>query len=243
MEKQIKIKSPDNHCIYGTWRSANCISKNLIIFVHGLTGNRNEHLFFNGADFFATRGFDSFRFDLYSGEKGGRNLSQVSLSIHAADLNQVVKYFRKKYQNIFVIGHSLGALVILRSEIKKIDGIIFWDGSGWLGPNLKKYLQFNKKLRAYILSWGCDYVINKKLVEDLNQKFEPQQLAGVLTEPFKVIAAGKGILVKTAKEYFAGAKGLKEMSIIKKATHCFDEEGVEKELFEETLSFLKRTIK
>jgi len=243
MEKQIKIKTKDNHCIYGTWRSAKRATKNLIIFVHGLTGNKNEHLFFNGADFFATHGFDSFRFDLYSGEKNGRNLTQVSMAIHAVDLDEVVKYFRKKYHNIFVIGHSLGALVILQSKIKQIEGIIFWDGSGWLGPNIKKYSRFNKKLNAYILPWGCDYILSKKLFNDLNKKIEPRRLASDIKIPFKVIAAGKGILKKTAQEYFAGAKGLKEISVIKNASHCFDEEGVEKEVFEETLSFLKRNIK
>ncbi|MEK6950379.1 MAG: hypothetical protein AABX13_01505 [Nanoarchaeota archaeon] len=56
----------------------------------------------------------------------------------------------------------------------------------------------------------------------------------------KIIVAGKGIIVKSGKEYFLQANQPKAFSSIAKATHCFDEEGTEEELFKETWGWVKR---
>ena len=50
MEKEIKIKTPDKHIIYGTLNTSKKNSNILLIFVHGLTGHRDEHIFYNGCD-------------------------------------------------------------------------------------------------------------------------------------------------------------------------------------------------
>jgi predicted alpha/beta-fold hydrolase len=49
MEKEIRIKTPDRHVIYGTLRIPKKKTGTLLVFVHGLTGHRNEHIFYNGA--------------------------------------------------------------------------------------------------------------------------------------------------------------------------------------------------
>ena len=64
-----------------------------------------------------------------------------------------------------------------------------------------------------------------------------------LNKPLKIIAAGKGILVKGSRDYFKVAREPKELSIIKGATHCFDEEGKGDILLMETLLWIKKYSK
>ena len=65
-QQKIKLKTDDDHTIYGTLDSSK--SKSLLIFVHGITGGQNEHHYFNAVPFFTTKDFDTFRFDFYSRE-------------------------------------------------------------------------------------------------------------------------------------------------------------------------------
>ena len=95
MEKEIKIKTGSKY-IYGTLAKAKSKSKKLIIFVHGFTGHRNEHIFFNGAQYFGDEGFDTFRFDLYTGLKKARHFEETKISLHGKDITTVIKLFKKK---------------------------------------------------------------------------------------------------------------------------------------------------
>jgi len=240
MEKNVKIKTPDKHTIYGTLTTSKNQSLILIIFVHGLTGFKNEHQFFNGAKFFAAHGFNVFRFDLYSGEKGGRWLRDTSISIHTKDLDAVVKSFKKKFKKIFVIGHSLGGLTILNSDLANVDGVVLWDSSTNNWPKFKNFFKFKKNLKGFLMNWGMEYVIGKKMYDELMLISAPKELIAKINKPIKIIVAGNGGLKKAGAEYFRYAKPPKEFAIIAGAGHTFDEEGVEEKLFQSTFDFLKR---
>lgn len=239
MEKNLKIKTRDKYLVYGTLTTSQKPSSALVIFVHGLTGLKNEHQFFNGTKFFIDHGFNVFRFDLYSGEKGGRLLRDTSISIHAQDLNTVVKYFRKKFKKIFVIGHSLGGLTIFKTDLSKVEGIVLWDSSTNNWPKFKKFFKFKKSLKGFIMNWGMEYVLGKKMYNELMSVPTPKELAAKVNKPIKIIVAGNGDLKKAGAEYFCFAKHPKEFAVIAGAGHTFDEEGVEEKLFKSTLDFLK----
>lgn len=243
MEKNLKIKTPDKHTIYGILRVPAKKSSTLVVFVHGLVGYANEHIFYNGARFLAKRGVSSFRFDLYTDAPGGRKLHECGISTHAKDLNTVLKYFRKKYKTIFVVGHSLGGPTILMSNLALLDGIIFWDGTSSLKGRLRKDFSYSKKLGKYLITWGVQHTMSTKMHREWSDFPVPSQATRKVTKPFKVVAAGKGILVKAGKEYFKHAKGPKEFAIIEGAYHNFDEDGVEEKLFAETFSFIKKYSK
>lgn len=240
METSLKLKTSDKHIIYGTLRSSNTKSNVLLIFVHGLTGNQNEHIFFNGARFFEKQKIDTFRFDLYSGEKGGRSLSHCGISTHAQDLNTVVKYFRKKYKTIFVAGHSLGGVTVLASDTHFVDGIILWDSSQRNKLSAQTRKTYDKKREAYISTWGTEFLIGKQMKQEWESFPIPKIAIQNIHKPIKMIVAGKGWLINAGKEYFKYAQEPKAFSLIKGAGHTFDEDGVEQELFEETKRFIKK---
>ncbi|MEX0931854.1 MAG: alpha/beta hydrolase [Candidatus Paceibacterota bacterium] len=244
MERYTKFKTKDDHVIYGILNTSNRSSETLAIFVHGLTGHPNEHTFFNASRLFPKKGIDVFRFYLYAGEKGGRKLSECTIATHAKDLDTVISHFRKKYKTIAVIGHSLGGPTILKSDFLRVDNIILWDPS--CHTQSKKYLP--KKVRmdnreVCIDEWGTEFLVNPKMFEELfwfNGKNEIDLIRKIRV-PFKVIVAGKtASLNKGGKIYCDNANGPKELVVIKKAGHTFDEEGVEENLLSETLSWIKK---
>lgn len=243
MEKKIKIKTSDNHVIYGVLNTKEKKSDTLAIFVHGLTGHPNEHTFYNAAQSFPKRGVDVFRFALYTGEKGGRKLSECTISTHASDLDKVVSYFRKKYKSIAVIGHSLGSPTILKSATSKVDVIVLWDPSYLKhgSSDAPKKVKVNGK-ELCLEEWGTEYLLNLAMYKEWNEFNGTKELPLVskLGKPLKIIAAGKGILVEGSKKYIEVAKKPKDLTIIKNASHTFDEEGVEEKLLKETLDWVKK---
>ena len=243
MEDIIKIKTPDKYTIFGTLNKTAVKNNKLIIFIHELTGNQNEHLFFNASRFFPKNGLDVFRFNLYDGRKGTRSLVGCTVRIHAQDLNQVVKRFRNDYHSIFVIGHSLGGPTILQSNTDLVDGIVLLDPTSM--PSLldvvegtKSSLKFIKSLNAYSFDWGTTCLLGKEMSKEFGN-LNLKKLMKTVNKPIKLIFAEKGN-AKYGKRFFQYANQPKELTIIKGATHCFDEEGAEDKVFKETLSWLKR---
>lgn len=243
MEKVVKIRTKGGFIIQGilTLASKKAVGK-LVIFVHGLTGFKNEHIFYNGAAFFAKKGFDVFRFDLYPGGKGSRKLSRSTLKTHALDLNRVVKHFGK-YKKIFIVGHSLGGLTVLFADLKNISGIVLWDPSCNLKNELlglADYCRYNKALKAFIMNWGVEVVIGREMYEEWKHVPHPKDLMRGINVPVEIINAGKGVLKKAGREYFKWAKRPKKLLVINNAGHTFDEEGAEKKLLEGTLDWIRR---
>jgi len=237
MEQEIKIKTPDNHIIYGTLNSLSKNNETLIILVHGLTGNQYEHHYFNAAPFFNKKGFNAFRFNFYAKELNARPLSESTITTHAKDLETIIKHFRDKYKNIVLVGHSLGAFAILNVDLSNISKIVLWD------PTINfKYIKekngfFDPYLDKYVLHRGMDILISKKMVEEW-KKSEPKNLVDKIIIPCKFIFAGDLVRYNVWKPFLKKIKVKNEITIVEGATHCFYEEGTEQKLFEETLNFL-----
>jgi len=218
MEKQIKLKTKDGHTIYGTLNTPTKKSVRLVVFVHGLTGHKNEHQFYNAARFFTKNGFNTFRFDLYSGDKGGRKLSDTTVRTHAADLEVVLKHFKKKFKKIHLVGHSLGGPTIVLADTSHINSIVLWDPSDMLGlkdivEGQERSLKQNKLSGVYIVDWGVEYLLGKKMAEEF-KILKPARLVKNIQKPIKIIAAGKGN-PKGSKEYFKHTNTPKSLVVLK----------------------------
>jgi len=240
MEKQLKIPLKNKKYIYGTVRGS--LDKPIVIFVHGFTGDRNEHQFFNGARFFEKHGFSSFRFNLYDWKKDARKLEECTLSLHGQDLDVVVEYFRKKgIKRIFVAGHSFGGVTVLLSKKRDFDAAVLWDSSG--DKNIILKARYLKDLGKYYFNDDCSYgfTISKAMYLE-NKKLKPSELIKKIHTPIKIIVAGAGIMINEGKKLYQNAHKPKAFAIIPNATHCFDEDGTEEQLFQETYNWLKQFV-
>ena len=231
-EKLIRVPVGGGKSVKGYLRGP--LTKPLVIFVHGLTGDPNEHQFYNGARYLEKRGLSSFRYNLYA----SRPLRDATLKTHAADFDKVVAYFRKRTKRkIFAVGHSYGGPTILLSK-KDLDGAVLWDPSYKAGKGLSPLLKYDKRLKAYRLVWEVESVLGKRMVDvDLATPWE--DLGKDVTFPLKVILAGKGVLRKSSR-YAKNAQGKSDVEVIAGAGHCFDEDGAEEKLFAATVKWFKR---
>jgi len=244
MEKYLKIKTSDGKSIYGTLNTGKAGMRkpsspnSLIIFVHGFTGHMNEHFLYNSAHFFPERGFDTFRFNLYSFENDSRKLIDCTISDHINDLNTVIDYFIKKYKKIYAIGHSLGGLVVIHSRHPALKALVLWEPSQE-AKDMCKGFKYVKEIDSYVDSSNVDIVVGKNFVNNANTLSPIKDVLQTLTIPIKIIGAElEG--AKIAKNlYFANANSPKELCVIKGSGHTFDEGDSEEELFAETLNFLR----
>lgn len=231
MEEQIKIPLSNNKYTYGVLQGN--LKNPLIIFVHGFTGYRDEHIFFNGAKYFIRNNISSFRFNLYGEEVDSRKLNETPLSINADDLDSVISYFKDKgVKEIIIVGHSYGALAILLSKKQGFDKVVLWEPSNNPNSITDDAVYLKEKQLYYYNKWGVAFTIGKEMFEE-NKTIEPLKLFKLLKIPVKIILAGNGEL----KDYWSDE--LESSVIIQGATHNFDEYGVEEKLFNETLKWVK----
>ena len=237
MEKEIKIPTTDDKNLYGVLRSVKD-SKGLIIMVHGLTGHKNESQFYSAARSFEKGGFDSFRFDLYGGEEDERDLIDCTITTHSIDVDTVVDFFRKDYDKLFLIGHSLGAPSIIYGK-QKVDAITLWDPSFRMYDTSSDYWSFNEKLDCYLMSWGPSFLSNKEMLHQW-QNFNEDEYVNMISKPTKFIFAGEGTLKTLWKPYLEKIPVAFEEVIIEGANHCFQEDGNFEILFAQTLSWFEK---
>jgi len=244
MEKKLHIKTRDGkHTIFGTLNTPKRKTDKLVIFVHGLTGHQNEHIFYNAVPRFTKQGIATFRFNLYSWEKDARRLRNATILQHAKDLERVAEHFKKQYEHLGAVGHSFGGLTVLFSDTTLFDALVLWDPS-WETASWIRKTKYVKELDAYILDWGVEHLLGKPMyTERTEERINPVQLAATIMQPLKVICAGKGVLKKGGRAYFRAAKGPKIYTVIEGADHTFDEEGTEEKLHRETLQWMKRHLR
>lgn len=240
MEQKITITTPDGKIIHGTLAGASH-SKKLIIFVHGLTDHQNNHLYYNGRKFFSRNGISTFSFDLYSWEKDARKFKDCTLRTHAQDVHTILQYFKEQFSQIYLVGHSLGCPTILLSQHTAVKAIIFWDPSYEFERFMNEITRFDSALGVHLLDGAYEVVVRDPLYQSLTTEFpDCFKLVNNLKKPLHILAAGNGFLVDGAQRYYQSANEPKKLTIIAGATHGFDEEGTEEELFQETLAWLQR---
>ncbi len=237
MEKELTISIPKTkYKIYA--KQYGNLDRPVVIFIHGLTGHMDEHLFFNGARYFHQQGITSFRFNLYGSEEDARNLTDCTLQTHAHDLNIVIDYIQEKKPNkLFAIGHSYGGPTILLANHQELDAVVFWDAS--YNSRLEDSKQLTKTNWRY-LDWGVWPLIGDDMYKEA-QTFNQKKLFKDFNTPIKVITAGKSYYEDRKKNYDLANKP-KAYYQVKDAGHTFTEEDKAEELYKESLKWLNKYI-
>ena len=243
MEKDLKLRISKNVTIYGRFQGP--LSKPLFIIVHGLPGSYQERFYEQAAFWFAKKGYATFRFNLYDWRKNARQLIDCTLKTHASDIDAVVAYFRKRgVKNVFLAGHSYGCPSILLSKQQDFDAVALWDPSYRISFTKRRYKvpggRYVKELNGYCMKWGANVMIGKKMAEEADS-LDWDNLPKRFHIPMMIFASEKGVLVKGAKKYFSVAHKPKAMTIIKGATHYFDDRpGMQEKVFARSKKWFDR---
>ncbi len=245
MEKDIKIKLSKKLSLYGKFSGS--FNQPLFIVVHGLPGSMDEEFYRSATRWFRKHGFSTFRFNLYGHQKNARQLMDCTLRTHSADLDAVVRYFKKRgIRKVFVAGHSLGGPTILCSRDQDFDGAVLWDPSYKISFTRTAYGfpggKYVKEVNGYLMKWGANVIIGKAMAEEMDS-LPWDLIAKNFRVPFKVVLAGKGVL-KSAKKYLNGVTIETSLTVVKGATHYFnDQAGMQEKVFRASERWFKKFIK
>lgn len=238
MEKNITIQTSDDHLIYGTLNARKEKTQKLIIFVHGFTGHANEHFLYSASRFFPQHGFDTFRFNLYWFEDKARSLNTATVGEHISDFRTVYEYFKKEYTEIYAVGHSLGAQIIVRVHIPELKAISLWEPSVEVSQMCKN-MKYVPALDVYIETSYVDMVVGKNFVEQAKTFPILSSILPTVTTPTQVIGAALAG-EDTAQAYFDQLTCKKEIHTIQGSGHTFDEGTAVQELLNRTLGWFKK---
>lgn len=242
MEQEIKIKTPDKKTIYGILnKTKRKKALGLIVYVHGLPSDINDYTYLASARQFAKKGYDTLRIALYYWKPNARILSDCSLETHATDLRTTLDLYMKKYDRVFLIGHSWGGPTIMETDCTGVKAISLWDPS----YNSNKWWPdaTYKKSNLHFMKGSFEFIISKAMNDAairMDMKY-CQSLSKRVTLPLQVLHAKKnGILYKFKESYHTHAHGPTDYHLIAEADHSFLDETALKKAVEYTHQWFKR---
>ena len=239
-EQYFQIATTDQSLIYGVLNSEQR-SDYLLIFVHGLSGEKENQLYYNGARFFPAAGIDTFRFDLFSNNDRGRTLTDCSIATFASDLSQVIDYFHRDYARIHVVGHSMGGCAAMNADLTHVTSLILWDCALYTQDQNDSHFVYNEYLDRYIAHLKIEYLLSKQLIHERRQQDE--RVVAKVNRPMKLIFAGTSGIHRSWETRLSAINVHHNIVTIDGAGHGFNEYGVDKPLFEETLKWIQREHK
>jgi len=243
-EEVFSVPLHDGKKIYGRINYADDYARSdrAVIFCHGLTGHMHEHLYMTARVFFPAQGYDTIRFNFYSGEDDARRITDCTVALHAQDLKTLLAHFAKKYDSIYVAGHSYGGLAM------QIKAASLWDGTFIPFAEDKEFSApwfFNKELGEYMVNWlPIARVVGTKFYEE-TRTFTTERMAQwakAFTLPTQVLAAGGFTenMPYQQKLFDTLASTDKEFVPIDGASHGFNEGSTVFDLLENTLNWFER---
>ncbi len=244
-ERDVTFLAEDGKTIYGTLNThAGSKCRGLIIYAHGLPSNRNDYTYLQSARMFAKLGYDTLRISFYDWQKNARNLKDCGFADHVADLEIVISKHKRKYKNIYLIGHSWGGPTIILTDCTHVTAISLWD------PSYNVPFWWNQGVRIegrkVYLTGAIDCLISKTMHrEALSLTMERcRDLSETFDKPLQVIGAKKdGMLYKFKESYHTHAQGPTDYHLIVKADHSFLDEDALKETVQYTHNWFKKFSK
>lgn len=237
-ERSVLVPTQDGKTMPGLWRGATDCP--VVVLVHGLTSNMNEHIHYNGARFFEEGGFAVLRFNLYDAGPDCRKLSESTLDTHARDIEAAVRFARSQApgQKIAVVAHSLGGLALLLTK-EPIDVSVLWDPTHPPGVKPLEAVEDVAELGLYRWPLGVDYLLNKEMIDAI-QALDGDQLIADWHYPVKIVSASSGTRTELGERYFRAANKPKSFATVVDSDHTFSNDGNDIDLFGATYLWLEQ---
>ena len=135
---------------------------------------------------------------------------------------------------MYLVGQSFGGPSVLFSTQKNVEKVVLWDPS-LSHLTLIEDIEYSKSLNCYKIKWCVESLMSKEMFE--HWKKNDKLMVGFIKRPTKIICAEKGIWFDMWKKENI-PKNCK-ITMIKNADHCFNNEGNEEDLFNETLKWIE----
>jgi alpha-beta hydrolase superfamily lysophospholipase len=123
--KKVSFKNSNGLNLVGILHNPENKTDSAVIIAHGFTSNKDYPRHIKTADALASKGIAAFRMDFGgSGESDGR---EITIASELDDLESAIKYMKNLgYENMGLLGESLGGLISLKAYSDDIKAIILW---------------------------------------------------------------------------------------------------------------------
>lgn len=227
-EQEWVLDTPDGFKIYGVLnRSDKIKNSKAILYVHGMPFSAYDYAATRMAHSFTRHGYDIIRLNLYHWDEGARSLSDCTFKIHAADINQVYKYFKTKYSKIFAVGFSYGGPSLMESKINQFEAISLWDPT-YIPADTIAMSEYKKSKNLYLSLLGTTHIRGQNFIEAAKAYTRDYavSLSKKCNKPMQVIYAGRDAYwIEQGESFHTHSKGPVDEQVVKSTQHFFHEEG------------------
>lgn len=243
MIKHVEIEYKSGSFIRGYLNMPNSFNGEIVLMLHGFTGNKTEHgfMFRDFSREIAKYGFASLRMDFSGNGESDGEFNEFNLTAANNEIRLMVEFI-KKLENVVKIdflGFSMGgSLAALNSSIYNPHKLILWSPAGNMKNLIKTIYEKVQKDQNGDALYLRDFKVSRKFYEDALE-YDPYNNNLQFTNNVFICIGDKDISVpydaaKRYNETFINSS----FELIKGAGHGYDNENGKETLFKKTLDFL-----
>lgn len=215
----------------------------LVIMLHGFSGNKNDHhfMFRTYANAIFDEGYDVVRFDfLGSGDSDGV-FEDISIASQCQQCNAIIKHYQKTYKKIHLWGFSLGGVIAALDAAKwhnEISSLFLLSPAFPLQRVMEKILSTSKKVvNGYDMT---GFLVPDKFLEEV--KNLNLNVLNAYQGKLKIVIGNMDqyISLKEVVERASNYQQSIEFIEVDKADHCYSSIDLTKKVVEEITSFYRR---
>jgi len=211
-------------------------TNNLILLVHGFTGNMNgpEDLYKRLAYKLTENGFAVYRFNFRFTSDSFEDYHRMTITGEIDDLKLLIKEFSKRYDKIGVIGESLGGSISILGYSPKVNCMVLFYPAIFYKENIanrwssdEEIRELNKKgVLPWVRSSGQKLYVGKKFIEEVH-KIEVFSKIQKIKCPILFVHGNvdKTVSFTESERAFKIANEPKRIEIIEGANHGFKDKN------------------
>lgn len=214
----------------------------IVIFGHGVTGNKDRPVVVDPANALNAAGFDTLRFSFAGNGASEGDFRDATISKEVSDLTAVLDAAAQTYPKIAYIGHSMGGAVgvIQASSDTRIDALV--SIAGMIDTKTFAETEFGEETPDKGLMWeeqSCP--LSSKFMHDLCQTIgSVAPLAETISTPWLLLhGTADDVVLPQDTEHVHRLKGDAVKVIrIEGADHSFNEPAHKAQLTEEIVKWV-----
>lgn len=202
MEEEIRTSTDNGAVVYARLREVP--GAPIVVISHGMTGHMNGRLELGFARRLERNGYSSLRYNSYDWADDARNLCEMGLQEHLADLGAVIAWAREQGPSVVALGHSFGATCIVLRGAESIAAGILWDPApqkDWAEMN-RNIATFDAERRQYVQRERVAVIFSERMLQEVEQADAASAAKG-FNAPLLVISSPEWPHINRAGQEYA----------------------------------------
>jgi len=241
MEKALRIDLGGGKVAYARFREV--AGGPAVVIAHGMTDHMNGRLEVNFSRLLERNGYSSLRYNAYDWPDDARDLCDMGLHEHLADLDVVLEWAGMRSPRVIALGHSFGGTCVVLRGSHGLAGGVLWDPAPqrqWARMN-REIATHDDQRQEYVQRNRVAVIFSERLLEEM-EAADAATAASAFTAPLLVVSASEWPHISEAGREYAERAPRSERVVFAGTDHNFTDDEAESSLFGTTLSWLRRTV-